>query len=408
MPQNYTRALYIILITLILLACQTGTALTPTIDWSAVQTAAVATAYTQMTAEAMAGTSISKPSATPTDSFLRQDREAAAVKIVTGPPIMDFAWSLDDSQIYYALGHSETDLEWYAFDLTNQNAHQITDPFSPPDLSKRLSTNGTHKVLATSLSPSGTKALYTILSDRPTPKHPAFDSFELTDLWFWSNAGDHRTELITGFSSSCGQLSSKNIWKMNETLIIGTCAPYNGVPVQFITYPEKPLFYLLWFNSASTGNNVISAYQTDVSYDGKWLTFVDLNNKLWLIETSRLEILKQDGLDQTSHLDLDGKAFAPQWSSDGRLYFWLSSGEQQTEKVFSLERYDPNSKRLETVLSGKQLDALTGTDFSKNFVTYRLPGFEAGWSLAPEGNRAIIALGDSPNIQSLWLLTWQK
>jgi hypothetical protein len=332
--------------------------------------------------------------------------EITMQKIIENPKLLDFGWMPENPGIYYAVGRLETNADWFVYDLNNLDTKRISNPFQPTtDLSNLLSNNQTISVNSFSVSPDKSRAIYTVnneskLSSTPTPAN----GVELTDLWFSSEQGHKRDLLVENFSHACGKLASKSIWRQNEKIVLGTCHPYNGVPVQFIAYPEESLFYVLQFTSEATAQE-LSAFQANVSYDGKWLAIVDQENKLWLVPLANIDNLLRDGLNPSHQIAVDGTIYGPEWSSDNHVYFWQKLAEG-SNKLFALKRLNPDSGEMETIITDQDVRNLLGEDLSEKIVTYRLPGFENGWSIDPSGSRGLLAIGDNITIQSLWLFTW--
>lgn len=340
----------------------------------------------------------------------------SATRIIDDPGLVDFGWMPGGSQAYYAISSSAPSWRWYRFDLEGQTATEIRDPFSTKDILPLLSENGTVEVTSVSMSPDGKRALYTRAAEEPVSLTPTpavqYDSFPLADLWLADDWGQRRSLLWARFASGCGQLSRESIWRLDGALVVGTCNPYNGMPGRFIVYPDQRAIYSLIFRSKS---QQVEAYQANISYDGKWLVFIDQEDSLWLLQLSEFSIAKSSGLDEKYRVlskgSIPGSIFSPEWSKDGQVYYWRRSISDGQPPITSwrLERLDPESRKIEIVITADEFRVLMGTDLLEKFGGYLLPGFENGWSLLPEGNKALISFGSYSqgfNTGSLWLISW--
>jgi len=369
-------------------------------------------------AEATACAPFDTPTHTLISTPVPPESRLSAVKIIDDPGLVDFGWLPGGSQAYYAISGSAPRWRWYQFDLGSQTVTEIRDPFPTEAILPLLSENGTVEVTSVSVSPDGKRALYTRAAEEPVSLTPTpavqYDSFPLADLWLADDWGQKRSLLWARFASGCGQLSRESIWRLDGALVVGMCNPYNGMPGRFIVYPEQSAIYKLIFETRSDSKQ-IEAYQANISYDGKYLVFIDQEDSLWLLLISEVGIAKSSGLDEKYRVlskgSISGSIYSPEWSLDGRVYYWRRSISDGQPPITSwrLERLDPESRKIEIVITADEFRVLMGTDLLEEFNGYLLPGFENGWSLLPEGNKALISFGSYSqvfNTGSLWLISW--
>lgn len=307
-----------------------------------------------------------------------------------------FGWT-EDGRVFYSV-RAEDGPQWSVHDpLTG-----VTEPWPSPDPSPevmgRLSEGGATQVLQAIVSPSGARILYTRLPDgyvRPTSDPPIPDYYPPAELWLAAGDGNGRTKLEEDFAGQCGDLKPEAAWLGGESLVIGECSPYLGLPSSFVAdlvlEDADPLFFY-----QPDGVEQMLPGQIAISHDGQWLVMVDIpRTDLWRIPVADLFQRVGSALAANERLAAEGVMLSPQWSPDDRwLYFWHTAafGPDTDACDVSLMRLEHETGQLEEVVSKPQLIASMGY---ARYLSFTVCGREPDWRLSPDGTLALVRVLDT-------------
>lgn len=357
-------------------------------------TAVLAVALLLLAASACnAGTSES-PTATPTGVA-----SSPEVQQVTGEPVASLSW--DPSGMVQFAVEAEGGLDWFSFDPGTGQTANSPGPGPAPSVLQVLGA-GT-QVQGAIVSPSGGVILYERLpGGEAEPEAGApFPPFE---LWVANRDGSGQMPIEARFASRCGILERRATWLRDESLVVGACSPYLGLPAYFVADLNGPEFSVLYF-TRSAGGDQVQPGQLTVSGDGSWLAFVDIQREaLWQIPVDGIFGAVGGPLDPTNRLPVDGLILSPEWSSDSAyLYYWHSPafGPDTDACDVSLMRIDIARGETIQVLSKQALVSLLGLS---DYASITRCGTEPDWRLSPDGTRFLLRILDTANTDPQLLL----
>lgn len=324
---------------------------------------------------------------------------------VTSQPVEFFGWGAA-GEVVYAV---ETDggLSWLRFDPLSGETQGWSGPGPTTSALERIGAAAGTQVQGTIVAPSGGKILYERLPEgytEPKPGAQPADAFPLYELWAADGDGGGQVRIEPDFAGRCGMLEGGAVWLRDESLVIGECSPYLGLPAFFVADLNAVDLDVLFFTDPLSGEQVRPG-QLTVAGDGSWLAFVDIpRTSLWRLPIDGLQEAIGGPLDPAGRLPTEGVILSPDGSAvGGWIYYWhsLPFGPDTDACDVSLQRIDPETGETGEALSKQALVSLLGLN---EYASLTLCGIEPDWKLSANGSRFLLRILDTINTEPRLLI----
>jgi len=340
----------------------------------------------------------------------------SAVRIIDDPGLVDFGW-LPDGHVYYGIEHGDksnwpyvsiedTTTIWYNYDPLNGAVGEMQSlyPTVSPAMYQAITKDGKIKLMSMNVSPSGEKVLYTHLPEDfkgVSPGTPVHDYIPPIELWVARDQGRKKILLSERFSYECGMLNPVSQWLENETLVVGSCQQFYGLPGFFIADLLNHKVHLISYEQEN-GDLVYPASlavahrapRLAIEFGSLWVVMIDVARDGFPVKLNR------------SSLFVDGGVGSPLWSSDDRwVYYWrwvsgppAYNGARNPQYPWQLERINVATRHTETVLSEMDLRGILGDVLYETNMYYGVPVY---WHLSGDGRQVLLFIKDA-----LFLISW--
>lgn len=329
---------------------------------------------------------------------------APELREVVSGPVAFHNWTAAGSVIY-AIETSDGQ-QWLTFDPATGETASWLGPGPSEAVLQSLGAGGDTQLQELVVSPSGDHILYERLPEgyiEPDPTTPSPDPFPPFELWVARGDGSEQTRVASRFASRCGMLADRATWLREETMIVGACEPYLGLPAFFLADLPAGEFDVLIFTDPASGQQVQPG-QAAVSGDGNWLAFVDIpRTNLWLLPLEGLRAAMAGPLDPANRLPVDGVILSPAWGPNSEwIYYWHSPpfGPDTDACDVTLRRVNLAGETNE-VLSRASLVSSLGLN---EYASLTRCGSEPDWRISPDGMQLLLRILDTVSTDPRLLL----
>lgn len=340
-------------------------------------------------AAACNGAAVESPTSTPTEG-----PATPALAEVAAGAVAYFDWNARGG-VDYAL-EGDGGLEWFQYDPASGETTTWAGPGPSQSVIQALAA-GT-EVQGAIASPSGAVILYERLPEgdvAPDPSGGSPDPFPPYELWMADGQAGMQVRVAANFAGRCGMLERRATWLNDESLVVGECSPYLGLPAFFVADLGLMEIAVLHFTDPN-GVDQVQPGQLSVSAQGGWLAFVDIpRTSLWRVPIDEIAAANGGLLTSGNRLPIEGVILSPQWSSVGsQLYYWLSPqyGPDTDACDLELQRIDPDTGSQQTVVTKQSLLTVLGVG---DYSSLTRCGTEPDWRLSPDGARMLLRILDT-------------
>ena len=334
-------------------------------------------------------------------------RAVSAIHVISDTKVVDFGW-LPDGKVFYGVGdpysHDRYPLSkpdkttWYEYDPLSQKTAEIESPFLKisSGIFKALTPDIQKQILTITISPDGTKAIYTRLPrgyTQPTTTQPHY--INPAELWVYD--GQNHIPILDQpdeFYDCSDGLSSESNWFENDTLVLGSCLS---------TYGITRIYFLLdslegnieFLNFKTPDGQDLPTEQISVAHHSPSLVF--LGGGFWMKRVLQGQRNIPTTLETKDLLVNDYPVVSPVWSPDDQwIYYWTlgksSTTGQDDFRPWWLEKINIATKERQMVLSEDQLRSFMDDDM------YRLGqpiGFGNPWQLSSDGKQLLLFMSET-------------
>lgn len=329
--------------------------------------------------------------------------------------VSDFGW-LRDGRVYYGIEYGDKSnwpyvsvdditTTWFIYDPLNGTTNETQSPYptASPAMYQAITQNGMIELMAMNVSPSGETVLYTHLPHDfkgVSPGTPAHGYIPPIELWIARDQGREEILLNARFSYECGMLNPTSQWLESETLVVGSCQQFYGLPAFFIADLVNHKVHLISYETENGDLN----YPSGVAAAHKIPLLAVENWGLWIMTIDVVCSKFPAKLDRTA-LYVNGNVNSFLWSSDDRwVYYWrwghVSSYDETTgnpQYPWRLERINVATRLSEIILDETDLRSTLGDALYE----VQMNGGIIDWRLSSDERKALLFIADT-----LFLISW--